>query len=467
MFFKQIVDSGLAQNSYLVGCQKTGEAIVIDPRRDVEVFITEAEQNGLTITHIAETHIHADFLAGSRELAAKTGATIYLSDEGGADWQYQYNHVGLRDGDSIAVGNLRLDVLHTPGHTPEHISFLLHDLPAGPDPVMFFSGDFVFVGDVGRPDLLEEAAGIAGTKEAGARQMFHSLRKFRDLPEYVQVWPAHGAGSACGKALGAVPGTTVGYEVRLGWAFQIDDEDAFVAELLAGQPEPPRYFAMMKRLNKEGPVVLGELPRPEPLSIPSFEALRDAGAQIVDARGRHAFAGGHVPGSLCIPNDSSFSTWAGWLLDYEKPIVLVAEKPETPVLVEKLIRIGLDDVAGYIPSVDEWGDSGHPVSTVEQRAVDELSGSETILDVRGHTEHEDGHIPGALNIHAGHLTRRLDEIPADGTVVVHCETGYRSMIASSVLLRAGRTNVRNLIGGYAAWKQAQPSPAHPGTANST
>ncbi|MFW6261347.1 MAG: MBL fold metallo-hydrolase, partial [Spirochaetota bacterium] len=204
MYFKHFFEPGLAQNSYLIGCQATGEAIVIDPRRDVEDYLATAAANDLRITHISETHIHADYLSGSRELAAATGATLYLSDEGGPDWQYGFDHEGLRDGDSIRVGNLRLDVMHTPGHTPEHVSFVLYDLPAGPQPMMVFTGDFVFVGDVGRPDLLEEAAGIRDTKIAGAKQMFRSLGKFRELPQYVQVWPGHGAGSACGKALGAV-----------------------------------------------------------------------------------------------------------------------------------------------------------------------------------------------------------------------------------------------------------------------
>nr|MCU0365231.1 MBL fold metallo-hydrolase [Ignavibacteriaceae bacterium] len=212
MFFERIYEKGLAQASYIVGCQATKEAIVIDPKRDIDTYLEIAERENLRITHIAETHIHADFLSGSLELAHETGAKIYLSNEGGSEWQYQFDHVGLKDGDVIKIGNIKLGVIHTPGHTPEHISFILTDLPASREPSMIFTGDFVFVGDVGRPDLLEKAAGIEGTMITGARQMFHSLKKFKSLPDHLQVWPAHGAGSACGKALGAVPSSTVGYE---------------------------------------------------------------------------------------------------------------------------------------------------------------------------------------------------------------------------------------------------------------
>ena len=229
MFFQHIYDKTLAQASYLLGCQKTGEAIVIDAKRDVDTYIDIAKQNNLRITHITETHIHADFLSGSRELAALTDAEMYLSDEGGPDWQYNFSHTGLRHGDVIKVGNLSLKVLHTPGHTPESITFLLTDHPASNEPVMMFTGDFVFVGDIGRPDLLEKAAGLKGTQEIGADQMYHSIKKFQALPDFIQVWPGHGAGSACGKALGAVPSTTVGYEKIRNWALQYgDDKTGFV-----------------------------------------------------------------------------------------------------------------------------------------------------------------------------------------------------------------------------------------------
>ncbi|MCZ7554809.1 MAG: MBL fold metallo-hydrolase [Bacteroidia bacterium] len=456
MFFQHIYERGLAQASYLVGCQATGEAIVIDPRRDIDEYLELAEKHRLRITHITETHIHADFLSGSRELAAATGATMYLSDEGGADWQYQFEHVGLRDGDVISVGNLRLQVMHTPGHTPEHISFLLTDTPAGDVPVMIFTGDFVFVGDVGRPDLLEKAAGIQGTRIQGARDMFHSLKRFKALPDHVQVWPAHGAGSACGKALGAVPSSTVGYEKLVNWALRIDDEETFVNELLEGQPEPPKYFAMMKKLNKVGPAVLGGLPHPARFTIAQFDQAVKQNVTIVDTRDKLSFAGGHYPGSINIQDNTAFSTWAGWMLNYETPFLLVAAESRITELTKALIRIGLDNIAGYVTDMDRLGDAGYPIRVLEQITVDELNEKREryhVLDVRGETEHLAGHIPGALHVHAGYLADTLEQLPRDEMLAVHCVSGDRSSIASSYLLSKGFTNVRNLTCGFNGWKQ--------------
>jgi hydroxyacylglutathione hydrolase len=283
MYFQHVFDKSLAQSSYLIGCQATGEAIVIDAQRDIDVYTDLAKRNNLKITHIAETHIHADFLCGSRELAAVTGAIMYLSDEGGKDWQYEFPHVGLKDGSIIKVGNLSLKVIHTPGHTPESISFLLTDHPATDKPAMILTGDFVFVGDIGRPDLLEKAAGILGTKEEGAKQMYQSLKKFAALPEFIQVWPAHGAGSACGKALGAVPSSTVGYEKIANWAFQNgSDEAGFTAALLEGQPEPPKYFAMMKKLNKVDRPLLIKVPVHRELSKEDFLSAYKKGIKVIN-----------------------------------------------------------------------------------------------------------------------------------------------------------------------------------------
>jgi hydroxyacylglutathione hydrolase len=455
MFFHYFFDKGLAQNSYLIGCQATGEAIVIDPLRDIERYLETAAENELRITHIAETHIHADFLSGSRELAAATGAGIYLSDEGGEEWAYRFDHVGLKEGSSIAVGNLRLDVLHTPGHTPEHVTFVLYDLPAGELPMMTFTGDFVFVGDVGRPDLLEEAAGIKETKVIGARQMFASLQKFRSLPDHVQVWPGHGAGSACGKALGAVPSSTVGFEKATNWALQIGDESEFVDELLAGQPEPPYYFKEMKLRNRAGAPVLGTLPEP---ALVSADGLREAiagGAQLVDTRSRYAWAGGHIRGSIALPFDSGLSTWAGWTLEFDTPIVLIADRERVDEIVRMLVRIGLDQVTGYTEDVNEWVDSGETLVQTEQISAPELAAARqkfTVLDVRGESEFDEAHIEGALNIHTGRLPRHADQIPTDRPIVVHCQTGYRSTIASSLLERMGIGQVHNLTGGYASWE---------------
>lgn len=458
MFFKHIYEKGLAQASYLVGCKATGEAIVIDPKRDIDTYLKIAEQEKLRITHITETHIHADFLSGSRELARATGANVYLSDEGENDWQYQFDHIGLREGNEIKVGNLKFEVLYTPGHTPEHISFLLTDTAASTKPIMVFTGDFVFVGDIGRPDLLEEAAGLVGTREIGARQMFESLKKFKQLPDYVQVWPGHGAGSACGKALGAVPSSTVGYEKIVNWAMNIDDEDKFVETLLDGQPEPPLYFAMMKKLNKLGPKVLGGIPHPARLTLAGFKDALDKNIQIVDTRDKLSFAGGHIPGSLNIQDNSSFSTWAGWMLSYKEPFLLIAPDHRIEDLTKELIRIGLDNIYGYLNNIDAWASDGKELETVSQTTCSDLSNNiesnnVQVVDVRGKSEYEAGHIESAINIHVGHLYKNLGKISKDMPVVLHCTSGDRSSIAASYLKKNGFDNVVNLTGGYNAWIQ--------------
>ena len=414
-------------------------------------------EKNLRITHIAETHIHADFLSGSLELAHATGAKIYLSDEGGSEWQYQFDHVGLKDGDVIKIGNINLEVMHSPGHTPEHISFILTDLPACSEPSMIFSGDFVFVGDVGRPDLLEKAAGIEGTMIAGAKQMFHSLKRFKSLPDHLQVWPAHGAGSACGKALGAVPSSTVGYEKLSNWDLKIDDEETFIKALLEGQPEPPKYFAMMKRLNKVGPIVLGSIPHPARLSAAKFKEALTSNYQIVDTRDKLSFAGGHISGSLNIQDNNSFSTWAGWMLNYEKPIILIAPEPRVDVLNRALIRIGIDNLEGYVSDIDKLESSGLNLEILNQVNVNEISNdilSFKIIDVRSYTEFDISHIPGSINIHTGYLENHLDKISVDDKLVVYCTSGDRSVIAASYLLRHGYRNVFNLSGGINAWIQA-------------
>jgi hydroxyacylglutathione hydrolase len=454
MFFKHIYERGLAHASYIVGCQATGEAIIIDPKRDIDTYLEIAESENLKITKVAETHIHADFLSGSREIAAATGAQLYLSDEGGSDWQYQFDHVGVKDGDTIIVGNLKLDVMHTPGHTPEHISFLLTDTPASDQPIMIFTGDFVFVGDVGRPDLLEKAAGMVGTQEIGARQMFQSLKRFKALPDHVQVWPAHGAGSACGKALGAVPSSTVGYEKVVNWALKIDDEERFVKQLLSGQPEPPKYFAMMKKLNKTGARVLGDLPHPARLTVHQFEEAGAKGLRVIDTREKSSFAAGHFPGSINIQDNNSFSTWAGWLLNYEDPFVLIAPDNRIEDLTRALIRIGLDNTFGYVNDINKLTSSGEELDMLPQLTVQELDAKREeyhLLDVRGTTEYEEGHIAQAQHIHGGYLEDNLDRIPRDLPIVVQCATGNRSSTAASLLASHGFRNVSNLIGGITEW----------------
>lgn len=454
MFFQHVYDKSLAQASYVIGCQATGEVIVIDAQRDIDVYLDIAKQNNLKITHITETHIHADYLCGSRELAAVTGAELYLSDEGGEDWQYQFSHIGLKHGTKITVGNLTLEVLHTPGHTPESISFLLTDHPATDKPVMVFTGDFVFVGDIGRPDLLEKAAGMIGTQENGAKQMYDSIQKFSTLPDYVQVWPAHGAGSACGKSLGAVPSSTVGYEKERNWAFQYgNNENGFVEYLLEGQPEPPKYFAMMKQLNKINRPLLVEVPKHPKLDKEQFLSAYHKGLKVIDARNKQDFAKGFIPGSINIQGNNSFSTWCGWILNYEEQFVLVADDHQMEDLTRKLMRIGLDNVYGYISSVEEVGLALKTADIIEIEEFESyinLPGVQ-IVDVRGQGEYEAYHVAGADHIFVGTLQDNLDKFDQEKQIVIHCQSGDRATIAQSLLAKHGFEHVKNYSAGMKEW----------------
>ena len=454
MFFKHIYDKSLAQASYLIGCQAKGEAIVIDAKRDIDTYLAIAKENNLKITHITETHIHADFLSGSRELAAATGAELYLSDEGGKDWQYEFPHVGLKNGDTIKVGNLTLKIIHTPGHTPESISFLLTDHPATDEPVMIFTGDFVFVGDIGRPDLLEKAAGIIGTQEKGAKEMYHSVQDFSKLPEFIQVWPGHGAGSACGKSLGAVPSSTVGYEKIRNWAFQYEDnEEGFVDYLLKGQPEPPKYFAMMKKLNKVERPLLPEVPKQKKLSKKEFLNTYNDGVKIIDTRNKIDFAKGFIPASINIQDNNSFSTWMGWLIDYSEPFILVAQDHQMEDLTRKLMRIGMDQMMGYIDDVDHLELELQKADVIDIEEFKSYLNKDhiQIVDVRGKTEFDEGHIEEAENIFVGTLPDNLYKMSKDKPVVIHCQSGDRAAIAYSILKKNGFNNIKNYSGGMSEW----------------
>ncbi len=457
MFFQHVYDKSLAQASYFIGCQKAGVAAVIDPKRDVDTYIEIAKANNMKITHIFETHIHADFLAGSRELAKLTGAEMYLSDEGGEGWEYQFPHHGLKDGDKIKMGNLSFDVLHTPGHTPESISFLLTDNPASAKPVMLFTGDFVFVGDIGRPDLLEKAAGIVGTADAGALQMYNSIQKFAELPDYIQVWPGHGAGSACGKSLGAVPSTTVGYEKIRNWALQFaNDKPGFVKYLLEDQPEPPKYFAMMKKLNKVDRPLLTEVPKQKLLSTTELKDAIAKGIKLIDGRNKVDFAAGFIPGSYNIQGNNAFATWAGWFLKYDEPFMLLADESQLDDLTRKLMRIGLDNVYGYIPSTSVWTDTGGTLEKANNITLEEAKelinkNGIQLIDLRGEAEYNTGHIAKAENVFVGTLPQNLDKVSKDKKVVIHCQSGDRAAIAYSILAKNGYKNVVNFSGGLNEW----------------
>ncbi|CAM3982640.1 MBL fold metallo-hydrolase [Mesobacillus zeae] len=452
MYFKSFYDEQLAHMSYLVGCQRTGEAIVIDPARNIEPYLETAKKENLYITAATETHIHADYLSGARELAYQLGAKLYVSDEGDGNWKYLYlsgyDHELLKEGSVFSVGNVDFEVIHTPGHTPESISFLLTDKGGGAnEPMGIFTGDFIFVGDIGRPDLLEKAAGAVGTAQSGAKQMFQSLKKMDDLPDFLQVWPAHGAGSACGKSLGAVPATTLGYEKRFNWAFQIKDEELFIEELLKGQPEPPKYFEMMKKLNKTGPELLkrGKTPKA------AFPVNGDS--VIVDTRPAEEFAVAHVNGSLNLPYNRSFPNWAGWLLSYEEDIVLITTEQELPLVKKSLESIGLDQVVSFIEP-DELADELIQYESISPIEAKKMLENEQyyLLDIRNQSEWDNGHIPGAHHIMLGTLADRLEFIPRDKTIIVQCQSGARSAIGTSLLQAKGFDALVNLSGGYSAWE---------------
>jgi hydroxyacylglutathione hydrolase len=465
MILKRFYDDKLAQASYLVGCAATGEALIVDPNRDVEQFVAAAEAEDLRITHITETHIHADYVSGARELAESTGARLYLSDEGDENWKYafarEYDAVLLKDRDSFKVGNIRIDVVHTPGHTPEHLSFVVTDT-AGADRAMgVFTGDFIFVGDVGRPDLLERATKYEGTMEAGARTLFGSLQRFKaSLPDYVQLWPGHGAGSACGKSLGAVPQTTLGYEKLFNWGLAAEDEEEFVQGVLAGQPEPPMYFAQMKRINKEGPRVLGGCHRPRRLPENRMEQLVEQGAILVDTRSADEFAAGHIPGAINLPRGRGFTTWAGSVLPYDVEFYLIVDDPSIEVvqeMVRDLAMIGLDRVGGFFTAgvVRSWAQGDRLQQRVQEVSAEQLASLQAteaveVIDVRNATEYDAGHIPGSRNFPLGRLPESLERIPRDRPVVVHCQTGGRAAVAIG-LLQARNFQVRHLSGDFEGW----------------
>lgn len=468
MLLKRFYDDGLAQASYLLASERSDAALVVDPNRDVEQYIAAAEAEGLRIAHVTETHIHADFVSGSRELAQRTGATLYLSDEGGADWRYGFaaesGAVLLQHQSRIDIGDLEITALHTPGHTPEHLSFLVVDRSAAPAPLGLLSGDFVFVGDVGRPDLLEKAANVQGTMIASARQLFQSLARLRDLPDHLQIWPGHGAGSACGKSLGAMPQSTLGYERIANWAFHITDEAKFVSAVLEGQPDPPSYFGEMKRINRDGPRILGGSRRPQRVAAARVGELLAQGTLLVDTRPAADYAAAHIPGTINIPLNRSFTTWAGWLVPYTQDFYLLIDHARVDALdqaVRDLAMIGLDRVGGYIECDEEtlatWRGAGGTLGAIRQITAQHLAErlakrDVSVIDVRARYEWDDGHLPGARHLPLGNLPARFAELPA-GPLVMQCLTGSRSAIAASIAAARGR-EVWNLEGGLAAWKKA-------------
>ncbi|GAC1460458.1 MAG: MBL fold metallo-hydrolase [Pseudarthrobacter sp.] len=450
----------MAALSYLIGDRDRGVVAVIDPRRDVEVYLEHARAADVRIVAITETHIHADYLSGTRELAAATGAKIYVSGEGGPDWQYEFDGERLYDGDTIALGNISIKAVHTPGHTPEHLSFLVTDGAFSDQPGYLLSGDFVFSGDLGRPDLLDEAAGGIDTRFEGAKQLFSSLReKFLTLPDYVQVHPAHGAGSACGKALGAIPSSTVGYERLYAWwgpYLAANDEQGFIDELLDGQPDAHAYFGRMKRENHVGPDVMGErTPLPELSTGIVAAGLAEDTLTFIDTRSNGEVHQGTVARSLNVPAGKSVASYGAWVVNPEtdnNPLVLLAnDQDQAQDMWDHLVRVGIDNVAGYLTSIE-----GLPTATPKLIQPEELEKFDAamVLDVRNKTEHKAGHVPGSHQLSGGRVMWHLDELPASGTIVTYCQSGVRNSVAASALRRAGY-DVVELDGSYAAWSAWQ------------
>lgn len=449
MYFKQFFDEKLAQYAYLIGCQANGTALIIDPMRDIDQYIDHAAKENLTIVAAADTHIHADYISGLMEFAER-GVKVYASDEGDQDWKYEwlkgsrYDYELLRDGDRFSIGNIAFRAWHTPGHTPEHLSYFVTDGAASDEPMGVVTGDFVFVGDVGRPDLLESAAGQENMMEPSARTLYKTVTEFRDLPKYMQIWPGHGSGSACGKALGAIPQSTVGYELRTNNSLiSATSEDAFVEFILEGQPEPPLYFARMKRDNKEGPSLIGTPPNPPRLSTQQIsEKAKEKGVSILDTRERGEYAAGHVPGSLLSTLNRQFNTVAGSYITEDQEIVLLAEEHQLREAVLDLYRIGLDHISGFFTRRDltMYEERGNELKQLKTTTFSELPaerGEAAVLDVRKASEYAESHCDGAIHIAHTRLLPSVGELDRSRRHYVYCQSGARSAVAASLLLRKG------------------------------
>jgi hydroxyacylglutathione hydrolase len=413
---------------------------------------------------VTETHIHADFVSGARALAEAAGAQLHLSAEGDKQWGYTdaalKSAKPLRDGSDIVAGQVRLRAAHTPGHTPEHLIFFVSDLSRGEDPVGVFSGDFVFVGDVGRPDLLERAAGAKGSMSAHAGALFRSLRKFSEQPDRLQIWPGHGAGSACGKSLGSMPQSTLGYERLFNWAFAEMSEKEFVARALEDQPVPPRYFAVMKRVNRAADLPPSRL-SPKELGLPELEAALRQKAAVIDTRPAKKFAAAHIPGTVNIPLGKSFLNWTGALVPDDRDFYLITERESDEAektVIGDLAKIGLTRVAGVLRSdvLRDWRSKHGEPEQVPQLDPSQLNDAlkkrkVQVVDVRAPDEWKRGHLPGAIHIPLAALPDRVGELDASVPIVLHCKGGGRSSIATSFLQSQGIGDVSNLDGGYESW----------------
>jgi len=455
MVIETVFTQGVAHLSYLIGDRATGRAAVIDPRRDVNVYIELARKHKLSITHVLETHIHADFVSGTRELCDRTAsAKAVLSIEGGA--KYGFDCDELKDGDEIDLGRVILTAKHTPGHTPEHMSFLAAEGSRPEQPFAVFSGDCLFADSVGRPDLLGDDA-----TDGLAVQLYRSLYEFYlELSDDVRVHAAHGSGSPCGANISDRLVTTIGYERRNNEALRCDSEAKFIEYVLLHAPPEPVYYPRMKKLNAEGPEVLGRLPSCRPLPPIEFAAaVKNSNAQLVDNRQMRGFGGGHIAGALNIGPRAELSIWAGWVLDPEKPILLVLrDEHDLPEVQRQLLRVGFSEFGGYLlGGMEQWDNKALPVSKLGQMSVQELngavpSGDLQIVDVRSPDEWQDGHVPGATYIFLPELQQKANRLDKKQPVAVYCDSGYRASLAASILKREGFSQVHNVPGSWKAWQ---------------
>jgi hydroxyacylglutathione hydrolase len=455
LIFERIQTDGIAELSYLVGDDSEGVAAVFDPRPDVDCYLELAREKRVSITHIFETHIHADFVSGSRELSARVeSAKIFLSHEGGA--RYGFNHENITDGDNFKFGSVLFTVRHTPGHTPEHVAYLLAEKDHADAPWGVLTGDSLFVSSAGRPDLLG-----SGQEKKLAEQQFHTLRDFYlKLADGVTIYPAHGHGSPCGADIGDRLSSTIGYERRFNAFFQFQDMKSFTAYALSTAPPEPTYYARMKKLNVKGPEVLGNLPPVRGLPPKFFqEAIGEDDNVLIDTRMMLAFGGGHIKGALNIGDSPMLSIWAGWMLDPAKPILLVLESDDKlNKIVRLFLRTGYTKFAGYlVGDMNAWDNAGLPLDEVGQMTVHEVkrTGKELqLLDVRSPDEWKGGHIPNARHVFLGELREHLGKLDKTKPTAVYCDSGYRASIATSILKQEGFGCVCNVPGSWQAWKKA-------------
>jgi glyoxylase-like metal-dependent hydrolase (beta-lactamase superfamily II)/rhodanese-related sulfurtransferase len=454
MYFKQFYLGCLAHASYLIGSE--GEAAVVDPQRDVGQYIAEASALNFKIKHVIETHLHADFVSGHRELAARTGADIIFGSKAGAT----FPHRAVNDGEEIRVGRVMLRFLETPGHTPESISILVIDNEVSPQPQKVLTGDALFIGDVGRPDL---AGGRGYTADQMAAMLYDSLHnKLMKLDDSVEVYPAHGAGSMCGRNISKETSSTIGEQRRFNYALKPMSKEEFVSMMTADLPEAPAYFPRDAEINRTGAASLEELPRPKELSPEDVSACASQGHLILDIRSAAAFGNAHVPGAINIGLSGQFATWCGTLIAIGTPIILIADNVvEVDEAVTRLARVGIESVEGYLGGgMQAWDQAGLATGVIAQMPVDELharmaEGDDLqLVDVRRPGEYNNGHAAGAINLTLAHLGEMASQLDAHRPTAVICQSGYRSSAATGILAGRGFKNVFNVVGGTSAWINA-------------